>query len=164
MPTTEPNTDQPRGTVQELPEPTYQSLKDLHAYWLAKKGGDIAPPRSAIHPEEIVELLPTIGLMDVVGEAPRLRFRLFGTELVKAYGQELTGKFAENIDLDAVGPDILSQLTSAVLQCCPKVARIQFTKSLDGRFVQYERIALPLSDDGKTVNMLLLGYVPEKAY
>lgn len=161
---TEHSSDQPQGTVRELSEPTYQSLKDLHAYWLGKKGGDIAPPRSAIRPEELVQLLPTIGLMEVGDHAPRLRFRLFGTELVKAYGEELTGKFAEHIDLDAVASEIINQLLTAAVECRPKIARVRFTKSLDGRFVQYERIALPLSDDGKTVNMLLLGYVPEKTY
>jgi len=91
--------DSPDSQFQELLEPTHRSLKDLHAYWLSKKGSRNAPPRSAIRHDEIVNLLPTIALLDVVGEPPRFRFRLFGTRLVAAYGQDLTGKFVDEIDV-----------------------------------------------------------------
>ena len=55
------------------------------------------PPRSAIRPDEIVKQLPSVALLDVVGDPPRFRFRLFGTQLVAAYGQDLTGKFVDEI-------------------------------------------------------------------
>jgi hypothetical protein len=42
--------------------------------------------------------------------------------------------------------------------------RVQLTKADDGRRIEYERIWLPLSADGKTVNMLLGGVAIELAY
>jgi len=152
------------GAVEPLPAPSYDRLKELHAYWLAKKGDRAAPARAAIRPEEIPRLLPYLALLDVLGEPPRFRIRLFGTGLVRTYGEDLTGRFADEIDLDTVGPDIVAQLTALVRECRPVVARVRFTKAADGRHLQYERIALPLSDDGGTVNMILAGYVAERAF
>ncbi len=150
---------------EELSEPSHQSLKDLHAYWLSKKGTRKAPPRSAINPDEIVKQLSSIALLDVVGDPPRFRFRLFGTGLVAAYGQDLTGKFADEIDVgDKVPPEMLGRATKVVRECCINVARSRYTKKSDRRRVEYERILLPLSEDGETVNMILCAYAIETAY
>jgi len=40
----------------------------------------------------------------------------------------------------------------------------RYTKQGDERRVEYERILLPLSNDGSTVNMVLCGYAIETAY
>src|SRR5579872_2333958 len=86
------------GNIELLSEPGHQSLRNLHAYWLLKKGAAIAPPRTAIDPAEILPLLPNVALLDVIGHPPRFRFRLFGTALAAAYGQDVTGQFLDQID------------------------------------------------------------------
>jgi hypothetical protein len=40
----------------------------------------------------------------------------------------------------------------------PQVARIRYTKQQDRRYLDYERIGLPLSEDGKAVSMILFAY------
>lgn len=165
MTATSPGNSPQPGAIEPLAEPTHQSLKDLHAYWLAKKGTKVAPPRSAIVPDEIVALLPYIALIDVVaGDPLRYRFRLFGTALVAAYGQDVTGKYVDEIDLNGIGPDVIEHVTRVVRECSPLAVRTRFTKTGDQRYVQYERIGLPLSEDGSTVNMILFGFAVEKAY
>jgi hypothetical protein len=150
---------------EELQQPNHQSLKDLYVYWLSKKGARIAPARSAILPEEIVTHLPRIALVDVIGDLPRFRFRLFGSGLVAAYGQDLTGKFLDEIDLGTKSvPEAFQHAVRVVRECRPHFGRTRFTKQGDNRRVEYERIVLPLSADGSTVNMILCGYVVEKAY
>jgi len=153
------------GRIQEVLEPSHKSLKDLYAYWLSKKGASPAPPRSAIKPEEMVPLLPNIALADVIGEPPRFRFRVFGTRLVDAYGQDLTGKFTDEIDLGsaALTTDIMAACTKMVRECRAQVVRVQFEKH-DGRHLEYERIGLPLSDDGVSVNMLLCAFAFEREF
>lgn len=147
-----------------LAEPGHQSLRDLHAYWLSKKGSAIAPPRTAIDPAEILPLLPNVALIDVIGHPPRFRFRLFGTALAAAYGQDVTGQFLDQIDLDDLAAEIVEQMETVVRDQCVIITRDRYTKRLDGRHVQYVRIALPLSNDGETVNMILCGFAVEKAY
>lgn len=140
-------------------------MKALYAYWLSKKGASRAPPRSAIHPEEIVALLPSIALVDVVGDPPRFRVRLFGTNLVAAYGQDITGKFTDEIDLDTIGADLDAHMRRVARECRPHVVRVELTKADDRRRIEYERIWLPLSaDGGSTVNMLLGGVGVQVAY
>jgi hypothetical protein len=149
--------------VEALAAPEHSSLQELQAYWRAKKGHRIAPPRSAIEPNEIKALLPNILLIDVVGAPPRFRARLFGSKLIEAYGEEVTGRFGDEVDLDNVAPELMAFLESAARDCKPQFLRAEFTKQ-SGRHLKYEQIILPLSEDGKTVNMLLSAYNVEKAY
>ena len=150
--------------VEELAEPRHPALRQLFAYWLSKKGSARAPARSAIHPEEIVSLLPNLALVDVIGDPPRFRVRLFGTKLAEAYGEDITGKFTDEIDLNTIAPHLDSQLKRVVRECRPHVMRVLLTKTEDKRRIEYERIWLPLSADGETVNMLLGGIAIELAY
>jgi hypothetical protein len=150
--------------IEEPSGPRHQRLKDLYAYWLSKKGSLIAPPRSAIRPEEIVAFLPNLALVDVTGNPSRFRFRLFGTELVNAYGQDVTGKCLDEIDLNSFTAEITREVTRMTAERRPQSVRVRFTKQRDGRYLEYERLGLPLSEDGTTVNMLFLGFVIEKAF
>jgi hypothetical protein len=150
--------------VEELAEPRHASLQQLKAYWLAKKGAALAPPRSAIRPEEIVALLPNLALVDVVGDLPRFRVRLFGTALAAAYGGDITGKFVDEVDFGRVGGDVIQHMTTVVRECRPVAVRISLTKSEDRRHIDYERIWLPLSQDGIRVTMLLGGVAVERVY
>ena len=149
-----------KSSIVELPSgPTDQSLKNLQAYWASAKGDRIAPPRSAIYPEEIdIALLPNIALLDVVGDPPRFRFRLFGTGLVMSYGEDVTGRYVDEIDLSSISPDILSHFTAVVRECRPQTVRTTLWKRADERYIEYERIGLPLSDNGTRVNMILCGF------
>ena len=153
------------GIIEEVPEPTRQSLRDLYTYWLGKRGSRIGPPRSAIQLEDVPNVLPNISLVDVVGDPPRFFFRLCGSGVAEAYGENFTGKYLEEIDLGSVSlnTDFRNFYTKLVRECRPQVFRIRFTKR-DGRYLEYERIGLPLSEDGKTVNMLLFAYAFDKAF
>jgi len=149
-----------KPSVIELPfGPTHQPLKDLFAYWENKRGARMAPPRSAIRPEELpTTLLPNLALIDVVGEPPRFRLRLFGTRLVMAYGEDITGRYLDEIDLCTVGPEILTYLTTMVRECRAQAVCAHLWKRADDRHIEYERIGLPLSENGASVNMILCAF------
>lgn len=149
--------------VMELKAPEAEPLQRLQAYWERKKGDRSAPPKSAIDPAELRDLLPNILLIDVIGQPPRFRARLFGSALVEAYGEEVTGRFGEDVDLDEVHDELMSFVERAVSECKPQYLRTAFTKH-SGRHLRYEQILLPLSDDGANVNMLLSAYAVEQAY
>ncbi|MEQ8332152.1 PAS domain-containing protein [Nisaea sp.] len=50
-------------------------LNDLIAYWRGKRSGDRLPARRDIDPVDIPDLLPHIGLIDVIGEGTDFRYR-----------------------------------------------------------------------------------------
>ena len=148
------------GIIKEVSEPTHKSLRDLYAYWRSKQGSRIGPPKAAIRFEEVGLLLPNIALADVVGDPPRFRYLVFGRNLTAAYGENVAGKFLDEIDLGSASltSGAVNFWTRIVRERRPQVARIRYTKQQDRRYLDYERIGLPLSEDGKAVSMILLGY------
>jgi hypothetical protein len=152
------------GTLERLTEPLHQELKVLHDYWQEKKGSAKAPSRDRILPEELAPLLPYLALFDVVGGGGDFRVRLFGTELTYAYDGDLTGRLMSDCDLDGINARLREQLADVVRECRPNVIRAQFRKDTDARYLAFERVALPLSADGETVNMILCGYHVERAF
>jgi hypothetical protein len=151
--------DNAKPSIVELPSgPTHWSLKDLLAYWRSKQCGRAAPPRSAILTAELASLLPNIAVVDVVGEPPRYRMCRVGAGLVSAYGEDIAGKWLDELDLGSIAPDISDHMTRMVLQCRSQSVRVQFKKRTDERCVEYERIGLPLSETGSAVTAILCGF------
>ena len=146
------------GMVEPLDEPVSKFLWCLNAYWISKRGQAFAPPWSAISAAEVKQWLPYLALVDVVGDEPRFRSRLFSTALVRAYGMDITGCWMHECDLNFVLFDLIAQMVRVVREKRPNTLRARFTKNTDGRYLDYERIALPLSDDGEHVNMIVCGY------
>ena len=146
------------GIVEPLDEPVSKFLWDLHMYWRSKRGQAFAPPWSAIGAQEMKPWLNNLALVDVVGDEPRFRCRLFSTALVRAYGADITGRWMHECDLNFVLYDLIAQMARVVREKQPNTLRARFTKTTDGRYLDYERIALPLSDDGEHVNMIVCGY------
>lgn len=136
--------------------PTTPVAQQLLAYWQSKLRGRKAPSREDILPEELGSLLPWVILVEVVGTPPRFRVRLAGTGVVREYGFEVTGKFLDDLDMGPARDRSLDDHRRAVRECRPVWGSFDFRKQ-DGRWVSYERITLPLSADGESVNMLLCG-------
>jgi hypothetical protein len=144
------------GASPDVAAPTTPVAQRLLAYWQSKLNGRKAPRREDILPEELGGFLPWVVLLEVVGTPPRFRVRLAGTGVVREYGMEMTGQFLDEIDLGGARDRSLDDHRRAARECCPVVGSFDFKKQ-DGRWMTYERITLPLSADGDTVNMLLCG-------
>ena len=149
------------GTIERLTKPLHDELTVLYDYWLKKRGSAKAPSRALILPEELVPLLPYLALFDVLGRDD-FHVRLWGTGLVRAYDGDLTGRLMSECDLNGINTQLRVQLADAVRRCRPNVIRAKFLKDTDDRYIAYERIALPLSADGESVNMILGGYYVER--
>jgi hypothetical protein len=131
-------------------------LIELYQYWLDKRGDRIAPSRAALQPEEITHLLPQIFLIDVVDGPRRFRFRLVGTAIVEVFGDDPTGRFVDELELNLPKEEMLEQYLGALRERCPLWRRWRYTKP-DGRLLEYERLILPLSSHGNSIDMLLCG-------
>ena len=131
-------------------------LQRLYAYWLGKKGERAAPSRADIAPEDFHDILPWVCLIEVVGE--RLRFRLVGDAVAEEYGGRLMGMYMDEVDLDWVTAQIMAEFHDSARRIVPVASKWRFTK-ISGRRLEYEQVMLPLSADGKTVNMFLCGVV-----
>jgi hypothetical protein len=143
--------------------PEHETLRSLYTYWLSKKGDRIAPPRSAIRPEEIPQLLPYLAIVEAVGDPPRFRVRLVGTGVTAAFGRDSTGKFVDELDYADKSPGVNALLRGIAAHNRPDLGRAELTLA-DGRHVSYERLILPLSSDNAKIDMLLVCFAVERSY
>lgn len=130
-------------------------LFDLWAYWHAKRDGRSMPRRKDIEPMEIPPLLPHILLVEA-DEQKRFRYRLVGTAIVETYGEELTGRFVDELFTPPRRAVALRHYNIAFETTRPFAVRNRYT-NVRGTELLATRVILPLSEDGASVNMLLMG-------
>jgi hypothetical protein len=122
------------------------------------------PARPDIDVAEIPALLPYIFVIDVLEHPRDFRFRIAGTHIRATLGEELTGRHIA----DAFPPEFGGEVKAIWSQVVDTRAPVRGWGDLwvPGReHVKQEGLAMPLSADGETVNMLLGGVVfPQLAY
>jgi hypothetical protein len=144
-------------------EPRHDELKALLAYWQAKKGDRSAPARADLDPIEIPAIMPHLLLLDVEPRTRRVRFRLMGTAVTSGLGRDLTGRYLDDLPLNRTQRTMLEQYKRVIDTVEPACSAWEYTRE-DGRHVRFERLILPLSSDGATVDMLLAGIVFDTAH
>jgi len=139
-----------------LPSDTDERLHKLYAYWNGiRPAPDLLPGRQHFDPVDIPALLPFLWLLDVHRDPLRFRYRLSGTELVKAMGADFNGKF-----LDEIRADFPESTTGKQHEEIVRTGVIAFregwpTLHKGKEFRWMQRLVLPLARDGKTVDMVL---------
>jgi hypothetical protein len=128
-------------------------LRFVLDYWFAKRGDRLAPTRADIDPVDIAPVLPRVMLVDVGTDPVDFRFRLAGTGLFKIHGAELTNKRALDLEPPAFGALIHRLYCDALERRAPIAHRLLI--ECETRRSAYQRIILPLSEDGATINRLL---------
>ena len=132
-------------------------FRRLADYLAAKAPLGRLPGRQHIDPIEIADLLPGLTLLDVVpqpGGEPRFRVRLAGTEVVREFGSEMTGRFVDELLHGPSAPQILGHYREVVRTGAPRCHRGGIAAA--GReHLRYERLTLPLAADGERVDMLI---------
>jgi hypothetical protein len=139
----------------DLPRP----LDALLRYWQSKLHGRVMPSRGDIEPLEIKRLLPYLLLTEVDdGIPPRYRYRLVGTEIVRRFGLELTGHYVDEALKGEYGRAVVAIYDAIVAQRLPYFSRSRVVVA-DGRLLGSSRLMLPLSADGRRVNMVFTGQI-----
>lgn len=140
-----------------LPAAAVRAHEEVFAYWASLKRGEAPPARGAVHPEGLKRLLPTVSLIDVPREpGADYRVRLAGTGLYSVYGREITGRTLSEVYNSAAADYWRAELAPVVGQGRPAVG-IHNLAWRGASHLSLIWIRLPLSADGKRVDMIL-GY------
>jgi len=137
------------------PAPEHPLNRRSLAYWLEKKGSRAMPRRADLDPAEIPDLLPHVLLIDILQEPLDFRYRLIGTTVEHHLSRPLTGLRLSELPHQQPGSVIWATLEGVVIDPRPISSRIPYV----GPHRDYkvaEDVIMPLSDDGKTVNMLFV--------
>lgn len=139
---------------------TRPELQDLFAYWQSRRNGRSMPSRADIDPLDIPRLLPFVVLVDVLENPRDYRYRLVGTDVAQSTGLDFTGTLLSESTPAKVFDRIFADYDHVVDERRPVYSedRVAWQQR---DYLRYKRIALPLSDDGEQVNMLLLGICHE---
>lgn len=129
-------------------------LRQLYTYWRSKATGGRLPSRAAISPAEIPPLLPYIFLIDVERDPQRFRFRLIGTQIVQWAGRDVTGLYIDDPIYGPGGSKLGEEYAEVAARGLPLYTE-QPAQRPERDWVFYERLVLPLAQDGRTVDILL---------
>lgn len=130
-------------------------IKDVLDLWEKKRRGRIAPARRDFDPAELKAVLTCVTLVDVHHDPLDFRYRLVGSEMVHAYGRDMTGLSVRDLQLRPFRDLILRDLTELIATRQPQYAALHFTNPA-GHLRAYQLLRLPLSSDGERIDMLLL--------
>lgn len=133
-------------------------LHQLYAYWNKCRGSRLMPARADIDPLDIPKLLPDIALISVVPDVPieqRFVMKVFGTKLRDSHEVDWTGKSLFETAPRAAAERIALAANTVVTKREPWIATGSLYWVPEKSFLAFEVLQLPLSDDGKTVNLIL---------
>lgn len=133
-------------------------LAEILAYWERKCAGRWAPRRADIDPTELPAHLPNLMLIDVLEGGADFRFRLIGTAIVEDMGRDSTGRRMSELyrDHPAALAQLADRLRQVVRERRPNVTRGGVYWLPQRSFRSFIRAAMPLSDDGASVTMILV--------
>lgn len=153
-----PSPDVARRLAQ--PEISRGNLRRLVDHWDGLRGARAIPARRDVMPEDVSFMLGHVMLIEVHRAAPpkrplSFRFRLVGTRIEETGHPGLQGRWAHELSPTVYRRLVLHGYTLAVSETAPNFYRIALDHA--GQKLRYERVILPLGDDGSTVDTLLVG-------
>jgi hypothetical protein len=153
-----PPPDMARRLARE--EVSRRNLRRLVEHWDAVRGGRQMPARRDVHPEDLAFMLGQVMLIDVHEvERPKaalaFRFRLVGTLIEEAGHPGLQGRWVHELSPDVYRRLVHFGYALAVNERAPNFYRVALDHA--GQKLRYERVVLPLSQDGGRIDTLLVG-------
>ena len=139
-----------------IAEPVDPNLRTLYEYWDALRGDRPMPRRAEIEPAKIPKLLPYI-VMYTVLPGGGYTVRLVGEEIVNFTGGNATGR-PSGSSLPLRAAEMLNKILDAVVtERLPKFRAGKAHWQPDKSYRDFEACFLPLSADGKAVDVVLCG-------
>lgn len=132
------------------------------AYWEGKRRGRSMPSREDIDPQELKQYLPYITMVDVVRDERRFVYRLVGTAEVEVRGCDPTGKGVADAFFAASADEALANYQKVCDSRAPYYEKDAF--QLVDRYIGEANLFLPLSDDDRRVNKILVFSINRDLY
>ncbi len=138
------------ATLDEVESPI---LRRFFQYYLEKRGGRPFPARADLDPVDFSYALGDITLVDVHHDPLKFSFRLDGSRHVERFGFDLTGRSLDDFPYPEMRQAIYDSYKDIVEHREPR----RYFRDLQssGRWFRYETLLLPLSSDGKRIDMIV---------
>ncbi len=131
-------------------------LKALYRLWEDRCDGNAMPSWERFDILEMREWIGNLSLLEVVHEPLDMVYRVFSTRVSEHLRRELTGRWLS--ESEHLVPKSVRDCYYEVVATRKPIMQHLDDLSDDGQVVVLERLVLPMSEDGKQVNMILVGY------
>lgn len=145
--------------MQDLNAPETTAARLLLGYWQQVRGVRQMPARSDIDPNELQGVQRNLQLFEVIGGGDRFFARLSGSAARETLGFDPTGQFLDESPAGLERDRATEALQKVVSSGAPAFA-LRDVGLASGERTRCEDVLLPLSQDGKLVNMVLWGTFP----
>lgn len=132
-------------------------IRKVYEYWLSKRLGGRLPARKDMDPVDIYDCLASVMILNVIEDGADFRVRLAGTQVEEAYGQPIKGLMLSTLVDAEAWQQVAARLRGAVASGEADF-RSASLAAIGRDFLQFDRVALPLSDDGIRVSHLFCCY------
>lgn len=133
-------------------------LAELVQLWQSRCGPDDAlPARAAFTPELLKPWLGNILLVEPLQGDADFVIRLYGTKVTEVFGRDMTGRLYSQFPSEHHAV-LMTPLRLAMQARRPVFSRHRY--NVQARTWQWERVALPLAADGRTIDMLMVALYP----
>ena len=126
----------------------------LLCYWQSKCKDGRLPARADIDPLDFPQALGRVCLLDVYHDPLHFRFRLDGSVVAEHRGQDMTGRSTDEMRPLALANILRAHYTQVVTGGEPNFHEIRLYQ--EAETASFKGLALPLSDDGERVTMILV--------
>ena len=137
-----------------------------YAYWRMLRGGRAMPARAELSPRDMRGILRNVVLLRVIDGGADYEYRIVGELFVWAYGLQFRDMRLTQIEAGA--PEHGARMRKLYEHVRTGAVPLAFQGWVgreipQSRFVYYESLLLPLADDGRTVDHILITsfYVPK---
>ncbi|PJI38945.1 PAS domain-containing protein [Ferrovibrio sp.] len=136
-----------------------EELRSLEAFWHMKRGGRALPRRSDFTPEELRPWLGNLAIIAVERDMRDMRFRvaLSGTQLDSYRGHGITGRYVDEVCSG------IEDTTPYYRDCVTRGMPVHYLHDNSPNSAIYTdmgKMLLPLSEDGVTVDRILVAMYP----
>ena len=142
-----------RMSVEDIPQ-TDRVLSEALVYWQSLRSEGLLPARRDV---DVLELRPLVGnlhLVDVGNGPSDIRFGLYGTRVPLQNFQDFTGKGPGMVGSAVYSQSVMEDYQAVQATGTPCYQHI--VARIDYILHSYARLILPLADDGRHVNKLLV--------
>ena len=135
-------------------------LRELRAYWEAKRQGRPAPRRADIDPTELPHHLPYLMLLEVEPAPLRFRYRLAGTNTYQIrdglQNRAVTGRYVDEMQFHIASTETILEVLKLVVERVRPVYRKARFPDGSPRTGDHNMLAVPLATETGQVDMLLV--------
>ena len=137
-------------------EITSPNLQRLYGDWTSRLRGRAMPARRDFDILDLKYVLGDLNLLAVERDPLRFRFRVHATNATARLGFDLTGRTVDDYP-DRDYRALVGGIYAGVVEARAPRRVMQIGYELPDKFLSWEGLILPLSDDGRDVNMLMVG-------